>query len=58
MYLSSPRLPYIFSGVCVSSVSGKKTDYEKKRRVCPRFEGKMITKKYGVEVCELCVCVL
>ena len=30
VYLSSPRLPYIFL-VCVSSVSGKKTGYEKKR---------------------------
>ena len=30
VYLSSPRLPYIFSGVCVPG-RGKKTDYEKKK---------------------------
>ena len=49
VYLSSPRLPYIFL-VCVSSVRGKKTGYEKKGRVHVR----RYTYKY---VC-VCVCVL
>ena len=47
VYLSSPRLPYIFL-VCVSSVSGKKTGYEKKREG-PRS-------KVYTSMC-VCVCV-
>ena len=48
VYLSSPRLPYIFL-VCVSSVSGKKTGYEKKGRV-------HVQRYIQVYVC-VCVCV-
>ena len=47
VYLSSPRLPYIFL-VCVSSVRGIKTGYEKKGRVHVR--------RYIIQVC-VCVCV-
>ena len=54
VYLSSPRLPYIYL-VCVSSVRGNKTGYEKKGE--STFEG--IYKYVCVCVCvhvRVCVC--